>query len=157
MKTNSKKLIVAAILVAVATGFVKAQDDAARKKNFNLHKDVAIEGYDPVSYFDNKPIEGKGDFQFAYKGVTYRFGSAANLAKFKSSPEMYEPAYGGWCAYAMGNTGEKVKIDPETFKVSNGKLYLFYNFWGNNTLKDWNKNEPALRSKGDQNWKKFVP
>ncbi|MFM8742594.1 MAG: YHS domain-containing (seleno)protein, partial [Cytophagales bacterium] len=88
---------------------------------------------------------------------TYLFTNGANREKFKSNPEKYEPAYGGWCAYAMGETGEKVKIDPETFKVIEGKVYLFYNFWGNNTLKDWNKNEKPLKTKADQNWKKFIP
>ncbi|MFN7492697.1 MAG: YHS domain-containing (seleno)protein [Cyclobacteriaceae bacterium] len=134
-----------------------AQTDDARKKNFNIKKNVAIEGYDPVSYFDNKPAEGKSQFSFAHRGVTYWFSSQANLNKFKASPEKYEPAYGGWCAYAMGETGEKVKIDPETFKILDGKLYLFYNFWGTNTLKDWNKNEKTLKTKGDQNWKKLLP
>ena len=81
----------------------------------------------------------------------------ANLNKFKTNPEKYEPAYGGWCAYAMGATGEKVKIDPETYKILDDKLYVFYNFWGNNTLTDWNKNEKQLMTKGDQNWKKFAP
>jgi len=28
----------------------------------------------------------------------------------------------------MGELGEKVRIDPETFKIIDGKLYLFYNF-----------------------------
>ena len=91
-----------------------------------------------------------------YKGVTYLFASQQNLAKFKASPEKYEPAYGGWCAYAMGETGEKVKIDTETFKIVDGKLYLFYNFWGNNTLTDWNKSEGPLKAKADQHWKKIV-
>lgn len=134
-----------------------AQSDAIRKKNYNIKKDIAIEGYDPVSYFDNKPTEGKEELKFELKGVTYLFTNTANLNKFKTSPEKYEPAYGGWCAYAMGETAEKVKIDPETFKILDGKLYLFYNFWGNNTLTNWNKNEKPLKSKGDQNWKKFIP
>ncbi len=134
-----------------------AQTDDARKKNFNIKKNVAIEGYDPVSYFDNKPAEGKSQFSFTHHGVTYWFSTQANLNKFKASPEKYEPAYGGWCAYAMGETGEKVKIDPETFKILDGKLYLFYNFWGTNTLKDWNKNEKTLKTKGDQYWKKLLP
>jgi hypothetical protein len=84
------------------------------------------------------------------------FSSARNYERFKASPEKYEPAYGGWCAYAMGETGEKVKVDPETFKILNGKLYLFYNFWGNNTLKDWNSNEQKLKETGDRNWSKSV-
>jgi hypothetical protein len=56
----------------------------------------------------------------------------------------------------MGESGEKVKIDPLTYKILNGRLYLFYNFWGNNTLQDWNKAEQRLKQAADQNWKKFV-
>lgn len=134
-----------------------AQTDEARKKNYNIKKNLAIEGYDPVSYFDNKPTEGESKWNFTYKSIRYQFSNMANLAKFKSNPEKYEPAYGGWCAYAMGETGEKVKIDPETYKIIEGKVYLFYNFWRNNTLTDWNKNEKNLKDKADRNWKKFLP
>jgi hypothetical protein len=88
--------------------------------------------------------------------VIYQFATEANLNKFKGSPEKYEPAYGGWCAYAMGATGEKVKIDPETYKITDGRLFLFYNFWTNNTLKDWNKDEKGLREKADKQWSKTV-
>lgn len=145
------------LLVLFCANLVLAQTDDARKKNFNIKKNVAIEGYDPVSYFDGKPVEGDSRFSFTYKGITYLLSSAANANKLKTSPEKYEPAYGGWCAYAMGETGEKVKIDPETYKIIDGKLYLFYNFWTNNTLTSWNKNEKSLKAKGDQNWKKFLP
>jgi YHS domain-containing protein len=144
------------ILFLFCSSLVLAQSNEVRIAQYNLKKTIAIEGYDPVSYFDNKPVEGKIEFKITHKGVTYLFANAANLAKFKASPDKYEPSYGGWCAYAMGETGEKVKVDPETFKIVNGKLNLFYNFWGTNTLKDWNKNETSLKAKADQNWKKFV-
>lgn len=52
----------------------------------------------------------------------------------------------------MGDYGEKVEIDPKTFKILDGKLYLFYNAYFNNTLKSWNKNEKNLKSKADLNW-----
>lgn len=152
MKTS---IVLFSLLLTLTNSF--AQSDDVRKKNYNIKKSIAIDGYDPVSYFGNKPTEGKEELKFDYKGITYLFASAANLNKFKASPEKYEPAYGGWCAYAMGETGEKVKIDPETYKILDGKLYLFYNFWGNNTLSDWNKNEKPLKLKSDQNWKKFIP
>lgn len=113
-------------------------------------------GYDPVSYFDGKPLEGKSDITYIDKGITYRFSTQTNLTKFKTNPEKYEPAYGGWCAYAMGKNGEKVKVDPETYKIVEGKLYLFYNFWTTNTLEDWNKNEKKLKEAGDRNWSKIV-
>lgn len=144
------------ILFLLGTSLGWGQTPEVRIAQFNLKKSIAIEGYDPVSYFDNKPLEGKNELKITIKGVTYLFANAANLAKFKVNPDKYEPAYGGWCAYAMGETGEKVKVDPETFKIVDGKLNLFYNFWGNNTLMDWNKNEAILKAKADQNWKKFV-
>ena len=143
------------LMLVGATTF--SQSDDQRKTNFNIKKNVAIEGYDPISYFDKKPMEGKPEFAYSFKGVTYRFSSSTNQKRFIASPEQFEPAYGGWCAYAMGESGEKVKIDPETFKILESKLYLFYNFWGNNTLTDWNKNERELKVKGDQHWKKFIP
>ena len=144
------------LLVVISFLSVNGQSVDVRQKNFNVKKNVAIEGYDPVSYFSGEPLEGTDKFQFAYKGITYQFVNATNLNKFKSDPSNYEPAYGGWCAYAMGESGEKVKIDPETYKILDGKLYLFYHFWGNNTLEAWSKNEKALKAKGDQNWKNIV-
>ena len=134
-----------------------AQDGGAlRKKHFNLDGGIAISGYDPVAYFtQNKAVKGKKDMAVYRLGVTYYFSSAANKDLFKSNPSKYEPEYGGWCAYAMGEKGEKVSIDPETFKIVNGKLYLFYNRFFTNTLKDWNKNEAELKAKADANWPKI--
>lgn len=146
------------LLAVVLLGFsTYAQSDESRKKNFNVKKNIALEGYDPVSYFDNKPVEGEDNLSFTYKGITYIFANQTNLNKFKTTPDKFEPAYGGWCAYAMGETGEKVKVDPETFKIIEGKLYLFYNFWTNNTLDTWNKNEKLLKAKAETNWKKIAP
>lgn len=143
------------VLLLVVTS-VHAQSDAIRTKQFNLKKGLAIEGYDPVSYFQGKPVEGNEKFTVTHHGVTYWFASQNNLNVFKANPAKYEPAYGGWCAYAMGATGEKVKIDPETYKILDGQLYLFYNFWGNNTLTDWNKEEKKLKLAADQNWNKIA-
>ena len=148
------KLLVTFLLLVQGIAF--SQTNASRTNNFNIKKSVALEGYDPVSYFDQNPSEGKQSLQYEYNGIIYLFASAQNLSKFKANPGKYEPAYGGWCAYAMGASGEKVKVDPETFKIIDGKLYLFYNFWGNNTLTDWNKDEKSLKIKADQNWKKFI-
>ena len=133
-----------------------AQSEGVRQKEFNVKKGIGLEGYDPVSYFEGKPKEGAIDLKFTHKAVSYLFSSTENLTKFKSSPEKYEPAYGGWCAFAMGKSGEKVKIDPKTYKIKDGKLYLFYNFWGNNTLTGWNKNETKLMEAGDRHWDNIV-
>lgn len=129
---------------------------AMRQKQFNLsNSHLAIDGYDPVAYFtDHKAVEGKSSLSTIYDGITYYFSSEQHRALFKANPSAYEPQYGGWCAYAMGSTGEKVEIDPETFKIIDNKLYLFYNKFFNNTLKSWNKDEAALRKKADANWVK---
>ena len=148
-------VLVLSLLIITSFGSI-AQTDAIRKKNFNTKQSLAIQGYDPVSYFDSKPKEGKESLKYVYKGVTYQFINEVNISKFKASPEKYEPAYGGWCAYAMGASGEKVKIDPETYKITDGKLYLFYNFWTSNTLKDWNKDEKTLKEKADKAWNKLA-
>lgn len=129
---------------------------AARKKQFNLDDGVAIDGYDPVAYFKvNKAVKGKKDLAVYHQGVTYYFSSIENKEEFKRFPSKYEPEYGGWCAYAMGAKGEKVSIDPETFKVLNGRLYLFYNRYFTNTLKSWNKDEANLKLKADASWQKI--
>src|SRR5687768_14054211 len=110
------------ILVVLSTAQALAQTDEARRKNFNIRNNIAISGYDPVSYFEGQPKEGEDDLRYSYKGVTYLFTSSSSLKKFKTNPEKFEPAYGGWCAFAMGESGEKVKVDPETYKILNGKL-----------------------------------
>lgn len=129
-----------------------AQSDALRKKHYNIKKSIGLEGFDPVSYFQEVPVEGEENLTYTYRGVTYLFTTPANLNKFKTNPDKYEPAYGGWCAYAMGENGEKVKVNPETYKIIEGRLYLFYNFWGSNTLEEWNKNERKLKEAADRNW-----
>lgn len=125
-----------------------------RQAEFNLESGrLGIDGYDPVSYFLGKPTEGKKQISSDYKGVTYRFANAENKAAFEADPAKYEPAFGGWCAWAMADDGSKVKINPETYKIVGGRLFLYYNgFWGN-TLKDWNKgDEKALVTRANANW-----
>lgn len=141
------------ILLLLGISVIGFAQNANRAKQFNLENGLAIQGYDPVAYFNqNKALEGNKQFSTNFEGVTYRFINAANKEAFLKDPKKYEPQYGGWCAYAMGATGEKVEIDPETFKVLNGKLYLFYHSWTNNTLPKWNKDEANLKLKADKSW-----
>lgn len=132
-----------------------AQNQANRAVQFNLEGKLALQGYDPVAYFQGKAKKGKESLAVTYMGVTYYFSSAENKDTFSQNATAYEPQYGGWCAYAMGAKAEKVAVDPETFKILNGKLYLFYNAYFNNTLKAWNKDESALKQAADRNWNKL--
>lgn len=149
-----KKLVAIVFVLASITMF--SQNNAKRITQFNLDNKVAIQGYDLVAYFkQNKAIKGKDDFKASYMGVTYKFSSATNKDVFIKNPTVFEPQFGGWCAFAMGDSGDKVKINPETFKIIDEKLYLFYNAFFNNTLKRWNEDEINLKAKAENNWKRI--
>lgn len=150
--------IITYMLLIIASPSLKAQnDEAVRKKHFNTEKQLAIQGYDPVTYFTaRKAVKGSKENAYTYKDITYYFSSTATLETFKKNPAAYEPAYGGWCAYAMGDSGEKVEIDPQTFKIKDGRLFLFYNAFFNNTLPKWNKDEANLLGKAEKNWAQLV-
>jgi YHS domain-containing protein len=135
------------------SGLLLWGQETLRKTHFNLENGLAVQGYDVVAYFKSaKALKGNSDFSLIYNGIRYQFASAENKESFRKDPLNYEPQFGGWCAYAMGSSGEKVEVDPETFKIVNSKLYLFYNQYFNNTLKDWNKNEATLKIKAEQHW-----
>jgi len=150
------KSIVCIILILSVTLNLALSQTVGASMNLDA-AGVAIDKYDPVSYFtDHKPLQGKEEYRATYGGATYYFSSARNLETFRGNPGKYIPQYGGWCAYAMGASGEKVEIDPETFKILDGKLYLFYNRFFNNTLNSWNKDEANLKVKADKNWAKLT-
>lgn len=135
-----------------------ADTTAQRQKHYNLKNNLAIKGYDPVAYFSGEERKGRPDHTLRYLGVTYHFSSAENLEKFKASPSKYEPQFGGWCAYGFAIKAGKVKINPKSFKIIDGKLYLFYHTgpWAN-TLKKWNRkpDEPQLKI-AKAEWKNLV-
>lgn len=130
-------------------------------KDYNLPKHdagkaaLAIEGYDPVAYFPEgggKPAKGDAKFSYTYRGVEYHFATQANLDAFKNDPAKYEPAYGGWCAWAMVD-GKKVEIDPKAFRITGGRLFLFYTDIFTDTRNSWKKDEPKHAVQADGHWK----
>lgn len=124
--------------------------------DYNIKKGYVANGYDVVSYFENNATEGNKDYTTKFDGVYYKFSSQKNLATFKNNPKKYIPQYGGYCAYAVAIKSKKVSINPKTFEIINGKLYLFYNAWGTNTLKLWkNENTKTLLKKADKNWEEI--
>lgn len=126
----------------------------SQKINSDKNND-GIQKYDPVGYHQSYAIKGKDDIKYTYKGVNYYFYSANNRKTFMANPEKYVPAYGGWCAYAMGYDGSYVEIDPTSYKVLDGKTYLFYKSVFNDTREKWNKDEKNLKNKADKNWSKL--
>jgi YHS domain-containing protein len=129
----------------------------SQNTEYNLKNGYVAEGYDVVSYFQQQVTKGNKQFTANFDGVKFQFSSKENLVIFNKNPTKYIPQYGGFCAYAIGKNGEKVSINPKTFEIREGKLYLFYNSWGTNTLELWQKEDPKkLQQKADENWKKIV-
>jgi YHS domain-containing protein len=131
---------------------VAQPENASRLRNFNTNNGIALREFDPVSYFTGRPLKGESKFYANYKGITYYFANAANVEEFKKSPDKYEPAYGGWCAYTVALNGERVKVNPVTYKIIDDKLYLFYNFGSDNRLLKWNLYEKRFKTAADKNW-----
>ena len=120
---------------------------------------LALDGYDPVSYFLGKPAKGNSDYQQTHAGITFWFSTLAARDTFALHPEKFVPAYGGWCAYAMAVKGQKVEVDPLTYKIVHGRLLLFYNKRSSNTLDWWNQlpeHEGQLLNKADANWQEIL-
>ena len=112
-----------------------AEEELQVRSRHNLDDNkLAIQGYDPVSYFDGTPTLGMESIEIEYKGIHYRFSNTSNRDRFTAASQSFEPQYGGWCAYAMLDD-KQVEINPERFKIINQKLYLYYDaFWGNTCL-----------------------
>jgi peroxiredoxin/YHS domain-containing protein len=125
---------------------------------YNLNKrEPALQGYDPVAYFESKSSQkGQSNLISRHRGVTYQFANEGNRRKFATDPDRYLPTYGGWCATAMAE-GRKVEIDPTNFKITNGRLFLFYKGWLGNARKDWDKNESEFTRRADEHWGKLAP
>ena len=73
-----------------------------------------------------------------------------------AAPERYAPAYGGWCAWAMLE-GDAVKVDPEAYRIADGRLLVFYRGVLGDTLKKWSAkatagDEAAMLTRADRQW-----
>ncbi len=124
---------------------------------YNLDASLALDGYDPVSYFPEgggSPKEGDPRYALRYRGVVYRFSSRTNRTRFEADPERYEPAYGGWCAWAMAR-GFRVRIDPQNYTLQDDRLRLFYRNPMMDTRAKWLRGTYGeLAAAADKHWKR---
>ncbi|MEM7674290.1 MAG: YHS domain-containing (seleno)protein [Verrucomicrobiota bacterium] len=119
------KTLTISIMLTLGLSVSLAADDPIYTGTFS---NLAVGGYDPLSYFsrDGEPIKGNKQFSTQWRGAEWRFSSASNLAKFKADPLAHAPQYGGYCAWAIAQ-GKLAKGDAETYALVDGKLYLNYN------------------------------
>jgi YHS domain-containing protein len=149
------KRIFLAISFFVSSTYVFAQNVDPVDKN-----KIANGGYDFVAYFtEHAATKGSKEFTHEINGVKYQFASAQHKDLFKSNPEKYLPVCDGYCAWGVAEKGIKVPVNPETFKVIDNRLYLFFNGKLNgsplNTLPEWNKDESNLLSQLPVKWAKL--
>lgn len=90
-----------------------------------------------------------------YRGVTYYFASDANRKHFLAAPERFQPAYGGWCAWAMIE-GEKVEVEPESFVIQDGELMLFYDGIFGDTRARWQRAPRTSKPLADRSWRQMI-
>ena len=146
---KTKTILIAIFTIGLAA---LAGDYSANKEN------VAIGGYDVVAYHTRaEAVRGSAEHSVVHGGTTFYFSNAANQQMFKASPQKYLPQFGGYCAFAVAMKKAKVPADPQTFKLRDGKLYLFFNdfYQGKpfNTMIPWNQNEKEMLGHAEENWK----
>jgi YHS domain-containing protein len=111
--------------------------------------DLALRGFDPVSYFtDGAPTPGQFDITAEHNGATYRFASAEHKALFEAEPEKYLPQYGGYCAFGLAQ-GYKFDGDPQVWKIVDDKLYLNL---APKVSTIWQENLPGNIKTADEKW-----
>jgi YHS domain-containing protein len=110
---------------------------------------VALKAHDPVAYFTlSKPVKGSAQFSQAWMGATWWFATAENRDLFSANPEKYAPQFGGYCAWAVSQ-GYTAEIDPEAWKLVDGKLYLNYS---KQVQKKWEQDVSKRIEQANKNW-----
>lgn len=157
--TRARKVIVSlavALGVVIVAGFAAVAWLGRERPEHNLDASgIALNGYDPVSYFPEgggRPRQGDAGITAEHEGRRYRFVSIENRDRFVADPARYEPEYGGWCAYAVAN-GYKFEVDPESYIVADDRLLLFYRGMLGDALAEFEKEGVDQGvARADANW-----
>lgn len=119
----------------------------------NVENGVAVRGADVVAYFaSGRPASGRAEFAHDWNGARWLFSSAANRDAFAAEPARYAPQYGGFCAWAVSQ-GYRAPIDPDAWRIVDGKLYLNYS---RAVQLRWDLMRVSNISKADANWPRLA-
>jgi hypothetical protein len=125
MRQICKQILTIALLTAALAGAARAESVVTAIVTDPL-TGVALEGFDPVSYFtEPQPVPGLPDYEHYWGGVPWYFASAANRDVFIRAPEIYAPQHGGHCEMSLAR-GYLSDGKPQIFVIEKMKLYLFY-------------------------------
>lgn len=142
-----KTIALAAALLSPAALAVPAFADSAPIYT-PLRNQIAVGGYDTISYFSGKPMKGDKRYKTDYLGASWRFSTQANLDLFRANPEAFIPQYGGYCAWALAH-GKLAKASPKSWLVEDGKLYLNFNA---RVQTQWLANKNDFIEQADKRW-----
>ncbi len=123
-------LLAFATLLLAGCGAMTAQNPSGKYSPVNAVAEgdetrVMLKGADVVAYFtENKYRQGTVQFSSRYEDISFRFASAENKALFDKQPTKYLPEFGGYCANGLVY-GIPWGGDADTWKMINGKLYIF--------------------------------
>jgi YHS domain-containing protein len=116
-------------------------------------KNLAIEGYDAVTYFENaNPQIGLRAYEVEWQGANWRFISGENKRRFEKTPERFAPQYGGYCPTGLSK-GRLSGGLPTIWNIYQGKLYLLCS---HQSLQEWREQPAKIKKMADQNWSRFV-
>lgn len=117
--------------------------------NTGYFGDVAIKGYDPVAYFTmSKAVKGSEQYSYRWLGATWHFSSPEHQKNFQATPVRYAPQYGGYCADGVAYGQATANIDPQAWRIIDGKLYLNYDPGAAQELEEL----PGQLEKAESNW-----
>lgn len=140
-------------LVVLFAGWTMAASAAVAPVNKTFFGGQAVKGYDPVSYFESgAPQKGDSAISYQWNGAKWIFVNAAHRDAFAAEPGKYAPQFGGYCAWAVSQ-GYTADIDPEAWKIVDGKLYLNYSV---EIQKKWEADIPGFIEKAEKNWPELL-
>lgn len=123
MKHATSKLVTLVILASIAS----PGSAGAGEINTGYFGNTAIKGYDPVAYFtERQAMRGSENISHDWLGAKWLFANEAHRDLFAENPVKYAPQYGGHCADGVAYGDVTRNIDPQAWRIIEGKLYLNY-------------------------------
>lgn len=121
-----------------------------------LENGTAVGGYDLVSYHqEGGPVPGIEEFAADHAGSRYLFSSQTNLDTFVATPDIYVPAYSGFCAITLA-LGRVTCPEYTNFKIENHQLLLFEVTGFTNGRTVWNSDAASYRQQADTNYGRLI-
>jgi len=115
---------------------------------------IVADGYDVVAYFTlRQATKGTEQYSYQWLGSEWHFVKSEHRDMFINNPIKYTPQYGGYCSSGMSK-GYLVPVDPETWQIVDGKLYLHFS---KRARSKWSQNRETNIATADTQWEKIKP